>query len=167
MSVLTRFCTESGLRFASVAEFGEGMRLLFLGDMVGKTGRVAVWDRLPGPHFRSEARLRHRQWRERRRRLRHYRGHLSGNNHCRRRCGDDGQSCLGSKGSGGILRAPRPVSASRQLSCRHARSRFQHLLCSQRRACWRGKHNGPRLHASKRRWTIRSSRRKPSSMPAL
>ncbi|MBB5572872.1 MULTISPECIES: TIGR00282 family metallophosphoesterase [Rhizobium] len=24
------------------------MRLLFLGDMVGKTGRVAVWDRLPG-----------------------------------------------------------------------------------------------------------------------
>ncbi|MFT4182820.1 MAG: YmdB family metallophosphoesterase, partial [Rhizobium sp.] len=24
------------------------MRLLFLGDMVGKTGRTAVWDRLPG-----------------------------------------------------------------------------------------------------------------------
>ena len=24
------------------------MRLLFLGDMVGKTGRSAVWDRLPG-----------------------------------------------------------------------------------------------------------------------
>ena len=24
------------------------MRLLFLGDMVGRTGRTAVWDRLPG-----------------------------------------------------------------------------------------------------------------------
>ena len=24
------------------------MRLLFLGDMVGRTGRNAVWDRLPG-----------------------------------------------------------------------------------------------------------------------
>ena len=24
------------------------MRLLFLGDMVGKTGRTAVWERLPG-----------------------------------------------------------------------------------------------------------------------
>ncbi|WP_292386746.1 YmdB family metallophosphoesterase, partial [Mesorhizobium sp.] len=24
------------------------MRLLFLGDMVGKTGRTAVWEQLPG-----------------------------------------------------------------------------------------------------------------------
>jgi calcineurin-like phosphoesterase len=24
------------------------MRLLFLGDMVGKTGRTAVWEKLPG-----------------------------------------------------------------------------------------------------------------------
>ena len=24
------------------------MRLLFLGDMVGRTGRTAVWDKLPG-----------------------------------------------------------------------------------------------------------------------
>ena len=27
------------------------MRLLFLGDMVGKTGRVAVWEKLPGLVF--------------------------------------------------------------------------------------------------------------------
>jgi hypothetical protein len=52
------------------------MRILFIGDMVGRSGRAAVLDALPALIARLEARSRRRQRRERRRRLRHHRGDL-------------------------------------------------------------------------------------------
>ena len=53
----------------------EGMRLLFCGDIVGRSGRDVLVEHMPRLR-RSSARFRHRQWRERRRRLRHHREDL-------------------------------------------------------------------------------------------
>ena len=52
------------------------MRLLFLGDIVGRPGPHAVTERLPAPARALAARLRRHQRRERGRRLRHHRGDL-------------------------------------------------------------------------------------------
>ena len=55
---------------------GRLMRLLFLGDIVGRTGRNAVIEQPARPARALAARCRRHQRRERRRRLRHHRGDL-------------------------------------------------------------------------------------------
>ena len=53
------------------------MRILFIGDIVGRAGRTVVHRAAARARFRLEARSRRRQRRERGRRLRHHRGDLS------------------------------------------------------------------------------------------
>ena len=53
------------------------MRILFVGDIVGRSGRTIVYERLPGSDSRLEARSGRGQRRERGRRLRHHRSDLS------------------------------------------------------------------------------------------
>ena len=96
------------------------MRLLFLGDMVGRTGRTAVWERLPGLISRLQARFRHRQWRERRRRLRHHRRDLSRDDRRRRRCGDHRQPCLGPARGAEVRAARGALPAAGQFPQGHA-----------------------------------------------
>ena len=56
------------------------MRLLFIGDVVGRAGSAAILaGELPKLRAAWEPRFRRRQWRERRRRLRHHRGGLRRN----------------------------------------------------------------------------------------
>ena len=55
------------------------MRILFIGDIVGRSGRAVLLQRLPWLAARLEARLRRREWRKCRRRLRHHRGDLRRN----------------------------------------------------------------------------------------
>ena len=52
------------------------MRLLFCGDIVGRSGRDVLCEQVPRLRREAGARLRHRQRRERRRRLRHHRKDL-------------------------------------------------------------------------------------------
>ena len=124
------------------------MRLLFLGDMVGKTGRTAVWDRLPG--LISDLKLDFVI--------------VNGENAAGGfgitediyletiNAGADvvttGNHVWDQKEAVIFCRAPRPVSAPGQLSRRHAGQGFGALLCPQWRARARRQYHGPRLHAS-------------------
>ena len=75
-----------GDRAGRAAVRGAGrMRLLFLGDVVGRSGRDAVSSRLPGLIDALRLRFRRRQRREREPRPRPHRGPLQRSPRCRRR----------------------------------------------------------------------------------
>ena len=96
------------------------MRLLFLGDIVGRPGRSAVTERLPGLARALAARLRRHQRRERGRRLRHHRGDLRRDPGRRRRRHHARQPLLRPARGAGLHRAPAAPPAPGQLSARHA-----------------------------------------------
>ena len=70
------------------------MRLLFIGDVVGRSGRAAVLEQVAAPARPLAARFRRRQRRERGGRLRPHRGDLRANSSPPGRCGDARQSRL-------------------------------------------------------------------------
>ncbi len=88
---------DRGIAFARLAS--GVMRLLFCGDLVGRAGRDGRHRDAAAAAPRSRARFRGRQWRERRRRLRHHREDLPAALWRRRRCRHHRQSCLGPEGA--------------------------------------------------------------------
>ena len=113
------------------------MRLLFVGDIVGRAGRTALINRLPALARALAARFRRRQRRERRRRLRRHRGDLRGVPRRRRRRDHARQPRLRSARGAGVHRAPAAPDPSGQLSRRHARARRQSRSRPRAaRGCW-------------------------------
>ena len=89
---------------------------LFLGDVVGRTGRQVVVDQLPQLRAALQARFRGGQRRELGRRLRHHGDHLRGPARRRRRRRDARQPRLRPEGGAGVHRAPAAAAAPDQLS---------------------------------------------------
>ena len=113
------------------------MRLLFIGDIVGRTGRTALLNRLPASARALAARFRRRQRRERRRRLRHHRGDLRGVPRRRGRRDHARQPRLRPARSAGVHRAPAAPDPPGQLLRRARRGAAP--ICSRPRAareCW-------------------------------
>ena len=127
------------------------MRILFIGDVVGRSGRAIVGELLPGLVRDWKLDLVLTQRRERRRRLRHHRGDLQRIHRRRRRRGDARQSCLGSARGFGFHRARAEAHPPDQFSQRHARQGRGHDRRQERRACPRDECDGPHLHGSARR----------------
>ena len=140
------------------------MRILFIGDIVGRSGRTILLERLPEADRRLEARSRRGQRRERRRRLRHHRGDLQRPDRRRRRRHHARQSRLGPARGAGVHRARAAADPPDQLSARHARPRRRHDRRQERRAaCWS---STPWAASSWIRSTIRSPRSSASLPPA-
>ena len=133
------------------------MRILFIGDMVGRSGRAIVLDRLPELIAEWKLDLVVRQRRERRRRLRHHRGDLPGIHRRRRRRGHARQPCLGPARGAGVHRARAAADPPDQLSARHARPRRRDDRGQERRARAGHQRHGPHLHGSARR-SVRGGR---------
>ena len=141
------------------------MRILFIGDIVGRSGRTIVHDRLPGLIARLEARSRRRQRRERRRRLRHHRGDLQRVHRRRRRRHHARQSRLGPARGAGVHRARAAADPPDQLSARHAGPRRRDDRRQERRARARHQRDGPHLHGSARR-SVRRDRARACRLSA-
>ncbi len=133
------------------------MRILFIGDIVGRSGRAVVLRAPAAALARLAARLRRHQRRERGRRIRHHRGDLPGSDRCRRRCDHARQSRLGPEGGAGLHRAGAAPDPSDQLSPRDARARRRPDRDQDRRACAGGQRHGPHLHGPARR-SVRGGR---------
>ena len=141
------------------------MRILFVGDVVGRCGRAVVTERLPGLIARLEARLRHRQRRERGRRLRHHRGDLPRADRRRRRRDHARQSCLGPARGAGLHRARAAADPPAQLSARHAGARRGADRRAERRARAGHQRDGPHLHGPARR-SVRGGRARARRLSA-
>ena len=100
---------------------------------------------------RLGARSRRRQWRERRRRLRHHRGDLPGIHRRRRRCGHARQSCLGSARGAGVHRARAAPDSPGEFSEGHAGPRRRADRHQERQARAGHQRHRPRLHDAVRR----------------
>ena len=122
------------------------MRILFIGDIVGRSGRTIVNERLPGLIADVEARSRRHQRRERRRRFRHHRSHLQRVDRRRRRRHHARQSRLGSARGAGLHRARAAADPPGQLSQGHARPRRRHGRHQERQARAGHQRHGPHLH---------------------
>ena len=127
------------------------MRILFIGDVVGRSGRIAVTERLPEPDRRLEARSRRRQRRERGRRLRHHRSDLQRIDRRRRRRHHARQSRLGPARGAGVHRARAAPDPPGQLSERHARPRRGAGRHQERQTRAGDQRHGPHLHGPARR----------------
>ena len=129
----------------------DDLRILFVGDVVGRAGRTAV-SRTSARHDpRLGARSRHRQWRERRRRLRHHRGDLPGIHRRRRRRRHARQSCLGSARGAGVHRARAAAGSPGEFSAGHAGPRLCAGRHQERQARAGHQRHRPRLHDAVRR----------------
>ena len=127
------------------------MRILFIGDMVGRSGRNIVLERLPGLIADWKLDLVVDQRRERRRRLRHHRGDLQRTDRRRRRRDHARQSRLGPARGAGVHRARAAADPPAQLSARHARARRGADRRQERRARAGHQRDGPHLHGPARR----------------
>ena len=127
------------------------MRILFIGDVVGRSGRHVLLNWIAELIARLEARSRRGQRRERRRRLRHHRGDLQRDYRCRRRRGHARQSFLGPARGAGVHRARAAADPPAQLSARHARPGHGHDRCQERRARAGHQRDGAHFHGSARR----------------
>ena len=128
----------------------------FIGDVVGKTGRTAISEHLPGMVKRLVARSRRHQRRECRRRFRDHRGDLSGFSRCRRRRGHARQPRLESEGGAGFHRARAASDPAAEFSAPHAGPRRRPGRHQERQACAGHQCHGPRLHGAAQRSLQRS-----------
>ncbi len=94
------------------------MRLLFLGDIVGRPGRIAFIEKVPELR-RGETRRRDRQRRERGTWFRHHGSDLQRSDRCRRGCRDARQPRLGPARGDVFHRARAAPRAPDQLSARN------------------------------------------------
>ena len=143
-------------RVRRVPAVGPAMRILFIGDIVGRPGRELVQRGLRALVELSRDRPRHRQRRERGGRLRHHARDRRRAARLGRRRDDVRQSHLGQEGSARLHRHRAAPAAAGQLPRRRARQRQlpgAHRATAQRR---RHQRHGPRLHAEHRR-SVRAS----------
>ncbi len=127
------------------------MRLLFIGDVIGRSGRAAIAEHVPRLRQQPRAGFRGRQWRKRRRRLRHHRKHRPGVPERGNRLRDARQSRLRPARGAGLHRARAPCPAADQLSAGHAGARVLALRDRRWRTRAGDERHGPRLHGRARR----------------
>ena len=114
---------------------------------------------------RLDARSRRRQWRERRRRLRHHRGDLPGIHRRRRRCGHARQPCLGPARGAGVHRARAAAGPAGEFSEGHAGPRRGFGRYQERQARAGHQRDRPRLHDAVRR-SVRRAQPRTRSLSA-
>ena len=141
------------------------MRILFIGDVVGRSGRTIVNERLPGLIADWKLDLVVDQRRERRRRLRHHRGDLQRADRRRRRRHHARQSRLGSARGAGVHRARAAADPPGQLSQGHARPRRRAGRHQERQARAGDQRHGPHLHGRARR-SVRRGRARARRLSA-